>query len=110
MSAIRQRLTDAKTRTKKYGKVAVTVDADHLYELFLKQDRKCALTGVALSVLQEDPLCLSLDQIDPSKGYVIGNVQWLAWVVNRAKGDLSMDDFYEMCEVLLSNRKVQRLS
>ena len=110
MSAIRQRLTDAKSRTKKYSKTDITVTAEHLYELFIQQDRKCALTGATLLVEQNHPLCLSLDQIDPAKGYTVGNVQWLAWAVNRAKGDLSTADFYDMCEVIMSNRKVQRLS
>lgn len=110
MSAIRQRLTDAKSRTKKYSKSVVTVTAEYLYELFNKQDRKCALTRAELLIEQDHPLCLSLDQIDPTKGYTEGNVQWLAWAVNRAKGNLSTDDFYDMCEVILNNRKAQRLS
>ena len=110
MSAVRQRLTDAKVRCKKLKKDPPDLSDVFLYELFLKQDRKCALTGALLKIEVDHPLCLSLDQIDPSKGYIEGNVQWLAWAVNRAKGDLSLYHFYEMCEVVLNNRKVQRLS
>ena len=47
---------------------------------------------------------------DPAKGYVEGNVQWLAWCVNRAKGDLELNDFFDMCEIVLQHRKEQRLS
>lgn len=108
MSAIRHRLKDAKSRCKKYGK-DLDVDDIYLYELFKQQDRCCALTGAELMVEVGHPLCLSLDQIDPTKGYTQGNVQWLAWAVNRAKGDLSTDHFYEMCEAVME-RKVQRLS
>ena len=110
MSAIRQRLVDARSRCKKFGKQPPTVDADYLYSLFLSQERKCALTGAILEVIPQHPLCLSLDKIEPEKGYDVGNVQWVAWCVNRAKGDLSLDHFYEMCEVVLEYRKVQRLS
>lgn len=110
MSAIRQRITDAKVRCKKLKKDAPTLVDTHLYELFLKQNRSCALTGAPLSLITDNPLCLSLDQIDPRKGYVAGNVQWLAWCVNRAKGDLSTEHFYEMCDAVLGYRKVQRLS
>lgn len=110
MSAIRQRITDAKVRCKKLKRDAPVLTDIYLYELFLKQDRRCALTGAPIKLEIDHPLCLSLDQIDPAKGYIEGNVQWLAWAVNRAKGDLSLDHFYEMCEVVLNNRKVQRLS
>jgi len=110
MSAIRQRLIDARSRAKKSSKTSPTVDANYLYDLFKKQNRKCAITNIDLTIEQNHPLCLSLDQINPSDGYKEGNVQWLAWCVNRAKGDLSLNDFYDMCEVVLNNRKVQRLS
>ena len=110
MSAIRQRLSDARGRCKKYSKSPPTVTDLELYEIYLLQDRKCSLTGAALSLEKEHPLCLSLDQKDPTKGYTKENVQWLAWAVNRAKGDLSMVDFFGMCEAVLDYRKVQRLS
>lgn len=104
MSAIRSRISDAKHRAG-----SVTVTPDEAYEIFLQQDRKCALTGAVLSLEKDHPLCLSLDQIEPGKGYNVGNIQWLAWCVNRAKGDLSLDQFYEMCEVVIK-QKEQRLS
>lgn len=110
MSAIRQRLVDARTRCKKFGKNAPTVTDLELYQLFLFQGRACALTGALLNLEKEHPLCLSLDQKDPALGYTKDNVQWLAWAVNRAKGDLSMVDFYGMCQAVLDYRKVQRLS
>ena len=110
MSAIRNRLSTAKGRSKKFNKVEPDLTDTYLYELFLKQNKACALTGVLLNTVKEDPLSLSLDQIDPNKGYVMGNVQWLAWCVNRAKGDLDTQHFYDMCEAVLEYRKVQRLS
>lgn len=111
LSAIRQRIVDAKTRVRKYKKpIPVDLTDQYLYDLFKTQKRKCALTGVILTVETGSPLALSLDQIDPVKGYVEGNVQWLAWCVNRAKGDLCSDDFYDMCEAVLAYRNVQRLS
>ena len=110
MSAIRQRLVDARSRCKKLRRPPPTVGADYLYGLFIEQRRACALTGTLLVIETNHPLCLSLDQKDPTQGYAEGNVQWLAWCVNRAKGDLSTEHFYEMCEVILDHRKVQRLS
>ena len=110
MSAVRSRLTSTKVNCKNRKKPEPLVSADFLYELLTKQSRLCALTGAQLAVTRDTPLTLSLDQIDPGKGYVEGNVQWVAWCVNRAKGDLTMDDFYDMCSSILEYRKVQRLS
>ena len=110
MSAIRCRISSAKGRCKKLKRKEPILTDTYLYELFLLQNRKCALTGAPLSLAKDDPLCLSLDQIDPEKGYIEGNVQWLAWCVNRAKGDLALNDFYDMCSVVLEYRKVQRPS
>ncbi len=110
MSAIRQRLVDARGRCKKLKRAEPVLTDSYLYELFKQQDRSCALTGAPLSLITEDPLCLSLDQIEPENGYIEGNVQWLAWCVNRAKGDLSLVDFYDMCETVLEYRKAQRLA
>ena len=110
MSAVRQRITDAKGRCKKLERPAPQLTDQYLYQLLLDQDKKCALTGAPLLLVPNSPLCLSLDQKDPTKGYVEGNVQWLAWCVNRAKGDLALDDFYDMCALVLHHRKVQRLS
>jgi hypothetical protein len=110
MSAIRQLITDARGRCKKLKRPEPVLTDAYLYELFLKQDRSCALTGAPLSLVTDDPLRLSLAQIEPEKGYIEGNVQWLAWCVNRAKGDFSLDQFYEICEFVLDYRKGQSLS
>ena len=110
MSAVRQRLTDAKGRCKKLGRSAPDLTDQYLYQLLLDQNKKCALTGATLMLEPNHALCLSLDQKDPAKGYVEGNVQWLAWCVNRAKGDLELNDFFDMCEIVLQHRKEQRLS
>lgn len=110
MSAVRARLIDARGRCKKLGRVTPTVTSDYLYKVIQNQNRCCALTGAPLSLERDHPLCLSLDKINPAKGYDEGNIQWLAWCVNRAKGDLTLDEFYDMCEVVLDYRKVQRLS
>ena len=106
MSAIRFRLTSAKTRCKKLNRPAPTVTAEYLYDLLLSQNKKCALTGANLSLEKTDPLCLSLDQIHPNKGYVEGNVQWLCWAVNFAKGELAQEDFIDMCKAVVNNYKI----
>ncbi len=44
----------------------------------------------------------SPDQIVPGKGYVPGNVRWVLWAVNRAKGEMSEEDFVEICRKVVA--------
>ena len=98
MSLIRSRLVEARGRAKKFNQIVPDVDEDFLLNLLENQNRKCALTGIKLVLNKKSPLSPSLDKIEPDKGYTKGNVQWLSWAVNRAKGDLDMNDFVTMCK------------
>lgn len=99
ISAIGTRLADAKSRSQKgFAFVDPDLNRDWLYALFKKQAGKCALSGVTLLIERKSPLSLSLDQIEPSKGYIKENLQWVAWAVNRAKGDMPTNMFLDMCK------------
>jgi hypothetical protein len=110
MSAISSRLTQANQRIKKYSQIASDIDKEYLYQLFKSQNGLCALSGVKLRIEKQAIACLSLDKIHPDKGYLKGNVQWVAWAVNRAKGDMDEEVFINMCQQILEYQKVQRLS
>jgi hypothetical protein len=61
---------------------------------------RCALTGVPFHVEtvvgygsgNAHPMIPSLDRIDPKEGYIEGNVRWVLWILNRAKGPWTDDD------------------
>lgn len=60
------------------------------WDLFLKQKRKCALTGLDLFFIQQvfknqKDQTASLDRIDSNFGYIEGNVQWVHKKVNQMK-------------------------
>jgi hypothetical protein len=69
------------------------ITIEEIWELFLKQDRKCALSGMPISFPKRahEPRTASLDRIDSSKGYVSGNVQWLHKDVNMIKGSFTQE-------------------
>lgn len=79
----------------------VEVSLEDLWELFLKQDRKCALSGVPLffHTVYNDPCAgtASLDRINSSLDYVKGNVQWVHKRLNIMKQDTSDEEFIEWC-------------
>jgi hypothetical protein len=51
---------------------------------------RCVVTGRSLFALKKVGDKLSIDRIDPKKGYVVGNMQLLALSLNIAKGTKPM--------------------
>lgn len=102
ISAIRTRLTMCKSTFKKRngGVCESDLDADYLYDLYKKQEGRCVYTGVKLGLKKGHAATISIDKIIPAKGYVRGNVQWVCWAVNRAKGDLDEKVFLNMCRII----------
>ena len=100
ISAIRRRLTQTKTNAKKRD-VTCNLSEEYLYELFKQQKGICALSGVPIQIEGNSNLRLSIDKITPDKGYTEGNVQWTIFAANRAKGDLTQDDFVELCKLII---------
>lgn len=78
---------------------------EYIWQLFLSQDRKCALTGLSLTPPTNTVTAFtaSLDRIDSSNGYVIGNVQWVHKWINIMKWDLSQSEFINMCRLVANN-------
>lgn len=89
-------------KTYKYNadgrRLSFNLTAQQIWDLYLKQDRKCALSGVPIS-FKKDPIhgkTASLDRIDSSKGYELDNVQLVHKKVNLAKWDTPENEFFEM--------------
>ena len=65
------------------------IDEKFLEELWNKQKSSCALSGVPITLRKFNeksfPSTASLDRIDSSKGYIRGNVQFVAYSINLAK-------------------------
>lgn len=77
------------------------ITMEFLWDLFLKQNRKCALSGIEISLnknkRQKIYQTASLDRIDSSEGYTEDNVQWVDKDINLMKRCLINDDFIEKC-------------
>jgi hypothetical protein len=89
--------------------VPMELSLKELWELFLKQNRKCALSDLVLDFTygrnRHHKGTASLDRIDSSKGYVKGNVQWVHKDVNWMKQDYSNDYFLSMCQRICDFQK-----
>lgn len=92
----------AKKRNIKYN-----VSGKYLWDIFLKQNSKCALTGEHLTFHSShlDKNTASLDRIDSSIGYVEGNVMWVHKDVNMMKHVLDVNRLVDLCEKVYVRRK-----
>lgn len=75
---------------------------EDLWNLFEKQERKCAMTGLGLTLrgYGKPPGTASVDRIDSSKGYTKDNIQWVHKDVNKMKMDFTKEYFIEVCRLI----------
>jgi hypothetical protein len=79
----------------------LTLTIQEAWQLFLSQNRKCALSGLELtfpSVYKDPSWTASLDRIDSSKGYIEGNVQWVHKDINMMKNKFNNEYFINVCK------------
>ena len=84
-------------------KVPVTITKEYAWELFLKQNRKCSLSGVEITIGSNNYNTASIDRIDSSKGYEVGNIQWVHKDINFMKRIYSQEYFIDMCKRVCRN-------
>jgi hypothetical protein len=81
--------------------IEFSITIEQAWNLFLKQNRRCALSGVELTFGElrgrRISRTASLDRIDSTKGYVMGNIQWIHKTLNLMKQSLSQETFVEFC-------------
>ncbi len=101
-----------KRNCHRYGKhIEFNVTIEYLWELFLEQNRKCALSGepLVLGAYEKEnrragtsKITASLDRIDSLRGYVDGNVQWVHKTINVMKNDMGVEEFKGWCKKVSS--------
>lgn len=104
--SVRSFLTYLRSKAVQRGKGEV-ISADALELLWNTQGGKCALTGWDMTMelgRGAVPTNCSLDRIDSSRGYEVGNVQLVCRAANVAKSDLSLNDFITLCRSVMEVR------
>ena len=75
---------------------------DKMWDMFMKQNGKCALTGEPISL--NNPQTASIDRIDSNRGYIEGNVQWVHVKVNLLKSNFSENEFISWCQKVTNHQ------
>lgn len=83
------------------------ITKEYIWELFLKQNRKCVYTNDELYLRyypKPNAYLGSLDRIDSKVGYIEKNVQWVKAEINIMKMDMSECDFLDNISKIYAHR------
>lgn len=87
----------------KIRNLAMEITIEQAWNIFLNQNRKCALTGLELCFVRDyTTKCIqqtaSLDRINNSIGYTIENIRWLHKDVNLMKNNYTDEEYIYFCK------------
>jgi len=89
-------------------KLDFSITIEEGWDLFIKQDKKCALTELPIEIEQGRKMgTASLDRIDSSKGYLIDNIQWVHRNVNIIKHTCSQEYLITICRKIVNNEALK---
>jgi hypothetical protein len=85
--------------------LAFEITEKDVWDQYIKQGKRCALTGWKVTFRLKGKTTASVDRIDSSKGYTKDNIQILHSAVNRCKIDNKESWFYFMCRDIHNTRR-----
>lgn len=99
----------------KQRKIEFSITIEFGWELFLKQNGKCAITNIPIKFCKtqselpefKDVATASLDRIDSKRGYTEDNVWWVHKDVNVMKWHKTMEEFIYICNLIAKQHPVE---
>lgn len=84
--------------------IEFSISMEYLWDLFVKQRGRCALTGLPIEIRASNRKGLlntaSLDRIDSKLGYIPGNVQWVHKAINVLKHTFTNNELIKICKLI----------
>lgn len=91
---------EIKNRAKKRN-IQFSVSIDEAWKVYLRQNKRCALTGQPLEFISSGYRgTASLDRIDSDKPYVSHNIQWVLGDINIMKKEHNTIYFKYLCSLV----------
>jgi hypothetical protein len=90
--------------------LAFEITKEQAWDLLVKQNFKCALTGldiVTATSCEEyynGTQTASIDRIDSDKHYTLDNIQWVHKEINIMKREYSQEKFIEYCKLVAKHK------
>lgn len=92
---------NGKIKNAKERGIEFDITVEYVYNIYLKQNKECSLTGVPLIFNYKRDKCnVSIDRVNSSKGYVKRNIQLVLKDVNYMKYIYSQKRFIEICHLV----------
>jgi hypothetical protein len=88
-----------------------TMKAADLRDIWLKQEKRCALTGVEMTFIHGQGIVwsnVSIDRIDNSKGYELGNVRLVTCAINLARNAMNDAQFMALVRCYIHHQNPMR--
>jgi hypothetical protein len=88
------------SRMKSNAKIrgmSVEISPEYLWDIWEKQEGRCALSGVKLNLRADEEITASIDRINSEIGYLEGNIQIVHKTINMMKWTNSNNDFINIC-------------
>jgi len=100
---IRMRVTDAKKRAFKKN-LDFNIDVEYVVKKLIETNYICPYLGVKFEKRNSDYV-LSIDRIDPTKGYVKGNIEITSRLANTMKNKATNSQLIRFAENILKIKK-----
>lgn len=79
---------------------------EYIWDMYIEQNKKCFLSGLPIGWAEKGlTATASIDRIDNSEGYVMGNIQLVHKDVNFMKQQFSQEYFIEVCKAVADKVK-----
>jgi len=95
-----------KTRSRSYGSVC-TLTIEQLIDLYEKQNKKCALSGIEMMTVRKAGKNIynaSIDRIIPGGDYSIDNIRIVCNQVNMMRSNLSDYELLFLCKSIVNTQ------
>lgn len=96
IEVLKIRIAAARSRAKKKN-VSFDIDLEYLLSIWKTQEGKCFYSKLPMAIqidsYHSNRESLSIDRIEPSKGYVKGNIALCCDCVNTMKSNMSIENF-----------------
>ena len=101
-SPFKYSLNKARSRSKSRGETT-DLTLQYLKQIWENQNGLCPYTNIKMEMprssqdedIKKSPTKLSLDRIDPSIGYIKGNVEFVCYCVNVMKNDFTKNQMVD---------------
>jgi hypothetical protein len=84
------------------------ITIEDIYNQYIKQDKKCALSGMDIEFVEHSHTTegnASIDRIDSNLGYTINNIQIIHKHINEMKMAHSQEYFISMCKMIAKHNE-----